>query len=338
MKYSALLLCLIAGFCNAEEVVTSGYGNTYEIALRNAKIAALEKATGTWISSEHSLRNGKFNEEIVQYNGGVIKKYEVINYTDNQVTIKADVDVVKDNRVGSKHANIPTEMREKLLSDQEKYDMMDKAVKYLSDQNRAFNMRMTNVDYKNTGLSTQVEITGFVTWIPKWQSDVKTFAETVNRKGMTKTNTEDRVVGAGVMTLMSSNPYTAIAAYAAYGMVRPKDKEGSDDPMVCFGTVKGRLADECYLTGAKINFYDIKLNVQAMNGKQRIFNKKVTFFDTNLYEQFTQGDSKRGIGGVKLTYQQPAFVIYKDEAMPVKITFDVPTQVLAQVDRFVFNF
>ena len=87
----------------AEEVTVTGYGSTFDNALANAKMQALEKVTGTFIISESEYKNKQYKETIDQYNGGIINKYDIVSSskksTGYEVTIVADVDRKKDNRM-----------------------------------------------------------------------------------------------------------------------------------------------------------------------------------------------------------------------------------------------
>ena len=72
MQLNKILLTLLAFTinANAEIVVVTGYGDSYEIALKNAKVLALQEVVGTFIISDTSWKsNENVFEEIKQYNG-----------------------------------------------------------------------------------------------------------------------------------------------------------------------------------------------------------------------------------------------------------------------------
>ena len=103
MKKLVIAMMLASSVAIADEVTVTGYGNTFDNALANAKLQALEKVTGTFIISESEYKDKQFKETIDQYNGGIITKYDIISSNKHQtgyeVTITADVDRKKDNRL-----------------------------------------------------------------------------------------------------------------------------------------------------------------------------------------------------------------------------------------------
>ena len=115
MRYCFLIIfCLISTPLLAVEVVVKGYGTDYISSLQAAKVSALEQVTGTWINSEQHLNEGNLSESIHQYNSGVITSYKVLEFSEHEVTIQAQVDIIKDNKVGSNSTNISEATRTQL--------------------------------------------------------------------------------------------------------------------------------------------------------------------------------------------------------------------------------
>ena len=331
MKYASLALLLVVSLCSAEEVVTTGYGDTFDSALRNAKVAALEKATGTWISSEHFLKNGKTSEQVVQYNGGVIKTYEVLSYNNNEVKIKADVDVVKDNRVGTKSKDIPTEMRTTLRNQQHNREKIQAAVKFLDNKSKAFSIVTRDVTYNNKGSTTEVTVKATISWTPKWVSDVTTLGKTIDVYGKVNRDTHEQVSGS-IVNAVFTTPM-AIPAVFLHALTRPESLELSDQNQICV------VNDSCYVTGIPFTMFDsdIRILVEGLSDNSKIYNTSVRFKDTNLYESIAAGDEKRGWLGSRITYYNPTIQINTNRQMNVTFSFLADTKNLSEVDRFNFT-
>lgn len=330
MKRSLVLLYFFASLCSAEEVVTTGYGDTFDSALRNAKIFAIEKVTGTWISSEHFFKNGKTSEQIVQYNGGVIKKYEVLSYNNNEIKIKADVDVVKDNRVGTKSKDIPTEMRTALLEQQQNREKIQTAVKFLDSKTKALGITARDISYVNKGSTTEVTMKATISWIPKWISDVTTLGKTIDVYGKVSRDTHEKVSGS-IVNAVYTTPL-AIPAVFLHAVTRPESLELSDQNQLCF------VNDSCYIIGVPFTMFDsdIRIQVDGLKENEKAYSTTIRFKDTNLYEFIAAGDEKRGWLGSRITYNNPTVQINTNRQMNVTFSFVVDTKKLSEVDRFDF--
>jgi len=343
MKYSLLLLCLVASFSNAKEVITKGYGDTFDVALRNAKIAAIEQVTGTWINSEHSLRDGKTSETIVQYNGGVIKNYEVLQYSNGVIRIKADVDVVKDNTVGTNKKDISEDMRRQLKDNQNNLEKIKAATKFLDNRSKALRFESDTVQYATEGAETIVTVSGSIMWIPKWETDIRTLAQTINQKGSHVSNTPERIASGIISSLLSYNPFVGGVVASTYVVAKPAEELNSIEQMICFAENKRQIADECYIIHNQFRDFSnrLKINVVGLEGQTQIINKTIEFDGTvdlnEFYERFQAGDVKHGRFGVSLKYKNPTLAIYREQKTKVHLIFRVPTNELSKVERFDFK-
>ena len=331
-----LLAALIASSmaANAEEVVVDGYGATYENALRAAKIAALEKVTGTWINSEHYLRNNKTDERITQYNGGVIKSYKVLSYRENVVTILADVYVVKDNRVviDSTH-EVSDESRQKLLHRQQNFENIRTAMDVM-DGNSSMFFKQTGAQYVNRGETTTVVINGLIVWNKKWVSDFKTLLQTSGNRGDTVTDSKQRVASSMVHNLLMVNP--VLAGIASIPLSKVQDEEVVDNtPMVCFNS-----SGECYKTQVGLRRFEygtpIKLEVRGYrDGGYRddvlTVNRTIAFRDTNLYDNIPVGSTREMWHNGKEKFMNPTLMVNENSIMPVHFSFDVRTSDLSKI-------
>lgn len=317
---------------SALPITVDGYGKDYTSALSSAKIAALEKATGTWISSEHFLKNGKLSEEIVQYNGGVIKSYEVVKYVNGVITITADVDVVKDNRVIAKSADIPTHMRDTLLEQQANRKKIEDAVRFLDSKGKAFGVVARESIYVNRGDITEVTLKATISWNPKWETDVKALGKTINNIGSISRDTHERVSASIISSTFSNSPMM-IPAVILYGVTKPDPIEQSDQHQICF------INDSCYVIGVPFTMFDsdIRIMVEGTKDRNKIYNTSILFNDTNLYEMIAAGDEKRGWLGSRVTYNNPTVVAKTNRQMNVTFSFLINTSQLSQIDRFNFT-
>ena len=334
MKHSLLLLCLVASLCNAEEVITTGYGDTFDSALRNAKVAAVEKVTGTWINSEHKVRNGNLTEDIVQYNGGVIKKYEVLSYNNNEIKIRADVDVIKDNRVGTKTVNIPESMRSALTERQANSDQIYKAVKSLDNKNKALRLDVSNIEYVNKGASTQVFVSGKLVWIPKWQSDVRSLAETIDRKSLEDLKVAERVATGA---LNAAFPSAATFGFTAIlSKMAEQQTNKTDDNTICFSPYRNYINDDCYIMGVDFKAFTDYLDIQTVgmiNGVKK-FSIPMGINRTAFYEKFEQNAARSSYLGGR--YKNSTLAIYTNQEMDIHYSFTIPTKTLSEIDKFEF--
>jgi hypothetical protein len=329
-----LLAALIATSlaANAEEVVVDGYGDTYESALRAAKIAALEKVTGTWINSEHYLRNNRVGESITQYNGGVIKTYKVLSYRENVVTILADVEIVKDNRVvmNSTH-EVSDEDRQKLLNRQQNFNNIRIAMDSM-DGNSSMVFKQTGVQYVNRGDVTSVVVNGLIVWNKKWVSDFKTLLQTSGNRGETVTDTKQRVSSGIVHNLLMLNPL--LAGVASIPLSKVQDEEVVDNtPMVCFESTS-----ECYKTQVGLRRFEygtsIKLEVRGYREDLLAINRLIAFTDTNLYENIPVGTSRNMWHNGKEKFMNPTLMVKENSVMPVNFSYDVKTAELSRITSF----
>lgn len=177
-KLLILVAFLISANASAYEVVASGVGKDYNESLQNAKMAALDKVNGAWINGDAYVRNNMFTEKITQYNGGVIRTYNVIKSTPNYVTIVADVVPRDKNGMTTNTLDVPSDMRSELGGRQENYKSRQEAIKVIDNRERALSFESEKVEYENLGDKTKVIITGKVTIQQMWNSQYQELIST----------------------------------------------------------------------------------------------------------------------------------------------------------------
>lgn len=181
MKKILILVALIVSTnATALEVIASGVGKDYNESLQNAKMAALDKVNGAWINGDSYVRNNMFTEKITQYNGGVVRTYNVIKATPNYVTIVADVVPRNKNTMTTNTLNVPNDVRSELDGRQENYKARQEAIKVIDNRERALSFESEKIEYENLGDTTKVMITGKVTIQPMWNSQ---YQELINTAG-----------------------------------------------------------------------------------------------------------------------------------------------------------
>lgn len=176
-KLLILIAFLISASASAYEVVASGVGKDYNESLQNAKMTALDKVNGVWINGDAYVRNNMFTEKITQYNGGVIRSYNVIKSTPNYVTIVADIIPRDKNSMTTNTLVVPSEMRSELEGRQENYKARQEAIKVVDNRERALSFVTEKVEYENLGDITKVMITGKVSIQPMWNSQYQELIE-----------------------------------------------------------------------------------------------------------------------------------------------------------------
>lgn len=328
---------LAASLAQAEEVTVFGYGKDFDQALRSAKIAALEQVTGTWISSEHEFRNGRYSEDIVQYNGGVIKSYKVKSYDGEKIEIVADVDVIKDNRVGSSGKYVPNEMRNKLDRLEAKSDEIALAMYNLDNPSKALYTELQNIEYINKGNITEVKVTAVIKWSPKWYTDIYKLSQTIGRSRSPDYAVGNKISGGITSSMMAYNPLIA----ATFGMVtNTPEPSYKDSQMLCFATSKKVIADDCYETGYEMSRFPSRLNMElwGLDGTNLVTKNGFAIDTSNLYSKIYPGDTKshRNTNAISGKYYQPGYALYSNGYEKFEVVFKVQTSKLKQVSKFNF--
>lgn len=171
MRKLLILSLLLSTQAFAVEVMSSACGNTYDEALTTAKVSAVDKVNGAWIHGDSYVRDNLFKETITQYNGGVIKTYEVLKQDSMCVIIKADV-VPRSNKVESNSLDVNKGTIIHLKSKLDDNDSLSKAVKALDSREKAIAFIAENTEYVPVDRKdTAVRITGVLQFKEKWKND-----------------------------------------------------------------------------------------------------------------------------------------------------------------------
>ena len=330
MKTLLFSLLFITSVAVAEEVKVTGYGSNYNSALENAKVLALEKGASTFLIGESTAKNGHLTEQIDQYNGGIINKYEVVSQQRTpigfEVTIVADV-VPKNNKV--LHGKTP------LNINYEEYEKREKIINRLDNVGTAIYAKVVNSQSKIGRYETTVRGTVVLTWQPKWITDMKSLGKVMNDKGDTSNNVYENVSGGVINTLMTRGGFVgAMLGMGADSIIRPSTPPPSDSMMYCFSQFYNS-GFECTNAGVDLNFpRNPKLVIVAKTDRGNVVLYE-QYLDMKMYRFVSSGDSIGTTGlirtGYKTRFSNPALIIHEQESQSVDLTFNVENSIIKSV-------
>jgi len=182
MRLILLALMLLGTTAHAEWVTSSGYGKTFDEALKNAKQISVEQIAGTFIVGESSVEQEIYRSRIVQYNGGLITRYELVSTHEAdgliEVRIHADVDTRKVNSlIIANGANTTSDMPDKLKKSRDEFHKSQAVMTVLDDPAIAYAIEVGEIKYQNRGDLTDVAVQLKIVHSPKWLDDVRTFSK-----------------------------------------------------------------------------------------------------------------------------------------------------------------
>ena len=306
-------------------VEARGYGPTQELRLKKAKLNALGEVVGAFIIGELSYRSDrdKIFENIKEYYGGYIESYQIIKETSEYIDIKAIVRVVKDNKVyiqGDNEIDIEDELNN--------YNSKREIIDYLDNPTIAFHVKVNNINIEPQPDTIRFKINSDVMWQPKWISDLETFVTEFTSKGKTSQNINIRMV--------SQRGYQpGLSIVQALFESEPKQ---SDEPMVCFAENSGNNVDHCRnLAGGFMNmpiYSELPIVIKGYDkNNNEIFKRKVFVNGNKLYENVYRNQTKKYFL-TKRTFDQPAFIVYKNENAQFNIIIDVNNNIAEQIKKF----
>jgi hypothetical protein len=323
MKKTLLALLLASSFAYAEQVTVTGYGATYNAALENAKVLALEKGASTFIIAENRARDGRVVEEIDQYNGGVIKTYTIVSrnstHIGHEVEITADV-VPKNNSMKRSSGN-------SLDIDFEDYDKRERVVQHLDNVTNAIRADVMPTSHKIGRYETTVYTNIVLSWQPKWISDMKSYASVVNKKGNTSNNIRDKVTGSSMSYAMTRfGTLGALASLGVYNITKPNEQPINQNMMVCFG------GNECSSIDVDMTLpRNPKLVLVAnISGQEVVLYEQ--YLDMKMYRYVPAGATVNNsiFRSYNVRYDQPALLI-DEQKQTVPVEFNVPNDVIRHI-------
>jgi hypothetical protein len=265
----------------------------------------------------------------------VIRTYEVIDQTNERVTIKADVVPREKNGMGTNSVSVPPEVRRELGGRIDNQKRLKNAVQSMDDLSKAFNVVVRNVQYNNVGANTAVTASVEIGYNQKWIADLQELTKEVGVKQ--QYYRDDPQFAQGVFLSVVGH-FSGIAAGAGSVVVAgTKDQtqaRTTDYPAVC-------VDKECYVMGEWLSkFYKpLRMTVTGLADNKTVTTSTIRFNDEmDLFEIVPAGSQKNGFMNRKYTYENPTLVINKDKVVKMDLTFVVESSKLASVEKFNFNF
>lgn len=329
MKILLVILLFISSIASAKEVTVTGRGSTYDRALANAKMLALENVTGTFVIGHSEYRDKEFRESMEQYNGGVIKSFRVTEYKEFphhiEVTITADVVEKKDNRIAGKN-------EQSFNMQFDEHEQRRVVVDKLDNVNNMIAIDVEKPTYEVDRYSSIISIPIQMKMQPKWVSDMQAFTDVIGEEGSTSNNAYASVHGGIVSSVMTSNP---VAAVLVGVLGAPAPKKTSEQTMVCFAKTRGSFLN-CKNVGVsfvKIPRYpQIVVEVISDGVKYTVYKQRL---DMKMYEFVHPGEYRNHyfFKSYKEQFHQPAWVIYTGESEERILRFKLDNKIAKDVQK-----
>lgn len=307
------------------KVKARGYGLSFEEKLLNAKIQALTNAVGSFVIGDMKYDSDKEKviQNIKEYHGGYIVNYDVITIAVEYVDIDAEVRVTKDNRIYVQPDN-EIDIEQEMDNYKQKRDIIE----YLDDPLQAFNIAVKGIQIDPQPNKVRFKISSIIKWQPKWVSDLETFVTTSTGVGKTSNQINIRMV--------SQRGYQpGLDIIQSVFSSKPKQ---NDTPMVCFAGKSQSDVDGCRnLAGGFQNMpihSELPIVISGYDkDDNEIFKRKVFVDGENLYENVYRNQTKKYFL-TKRTFDQPAFIIYKDGSNTFNITADINIEIAERIKTF----
>lgn len=343
-RWLALLACLGLS-AQAAEVTVTGYGQSVDEALANARTAAVGQVAGTFVTGQSTLEGDTYRSRTNQYNGGRIRKHEILSVDEENglfaVRILADVDTDKVNTViASSSAEITPLVADQLDKARDDDEKTRRIVESLDDPAQAFAVEVTTVTYRNRGELTDLIVEGRIVYSPKWYDDVQVMARTIGRKVDIGSKWREALWGLAALTAVI-NPMLPGTMFSIARHANPPPKS-SPEHMVCFGKDNGWDIDECYET--RHPFTNIRgdglLRIYGglvQNDNQLPFGELRVDLGEGLFLGVYPGRrvyfSK---SATERKFQNPGIVLFRKGTQPFQQVITLPTRKLTQAGRIEF--
>lgn len=329
MKIFLVILLFISSIASAKEVTVTGRGSTYDRALANAKMLALENVTGTFVIGESEYRDKEFRESMEQYNGGVIKSFRVKEYKEFpqhiEVTITADVVEKKDNRIAGKN-------EQSFNMQFDEHEQRRVVVDKLDNVNNMIAIDVAKPTYEIDRYSSVISMPFQMKMQPKWVSDMQAFTDVIGEDGKTSNNAYSSIHGGVVSSVVTSNP---IAAVLVGVLGAPAPQKTSEQTMVCFAKTRGSFLN-CKNIGVsfvKIPKYpQLVVEVISDGVKYTVYKQRL---DLKMYEFVHPGEYRQHyfFKSYKEQFHQPAWVIYTGETEERILRFQLDNKIAKDIQK-----
>jgi hypothetical protein len=181
-----LAVVLVCSIAHAQETTITGNGNSFSDALQNAKVLATEYVASTFVTGHQELVNGKYNEVLGQYNGGLIQKYEVLNTVVVNgmyaVTIRADVDTDKVNKIVVANTTSVNNVVPQVEKAVDEFTKTSNGWAAINNASNPFAITLDNSTYSvYGGSSVDIVYHLHMQWNPKWIDDARQLTKAIHR-------------------------------------------------------------------------------------------------------------------------------------------------------------
>lgn len=164
-------------------ITATGTGTSREAALINAKVRALEKVSGVFVSSTTITTDTSQNTRTGEYYGGVVKDYEVLDEEQARgifsVTITATI-VGGKNNIVKDETSVPV-MIDKLNQLQDLQGRQQQFVRTFEDQ-PTYALSNVTMGYFVRGNMVEFSVKYHLAWSPKMVDDIKTYSRLAGKK------------------------------------------------------------------------------------------------------------------------------------------------------------
>ena len=345
MKYYIWLICLLVRSALAVEVEATGYGQSTNEALINAKTAAIEKVVGTFVTGRTHVEDERARQRIDQYHGGRIRRYDILrSETENGlivIHIRADVDTDKVNTVAQDEgAKISPTTVDKLDADRDEDQRARQILDALDDPVQAYIVRLLKTSYRNLGNKVDVTLEGAIFLNPKWVSDLQVLAKTMNRPVDLGSRWSDFFWGVSALSAVINPALPGTVGHLARA-TQTKPQVG-DTYMACFGDTPGWDVDECHQI--RHPFYRLsrhgRRNLQIMisNGDRSSLLGQIPINLDALLPEVSSGQKVYFMKSAReRRFGFPGVLVYGKIAMPFQYTLTVSPETLQEEKSFLIT-
>ena len=307
-----LILACVCSIAQAVEVTATGYGSSSDEALQNAKVLATEYAASTFVTGKQELLNGKYKEELGQYNGGLIQKFvvksTVIKAGVYEVTILADVSADKINTIISTGNVAPNTFSAQLEKAQNEHERTSQALLAIDNASPRYGVVVDSSTFQIYKNDTTITYKLHVQWTPKWIDDVRQLAKTINRPLRSSWFSTPKV-----------DRQDSIVCFDRY---RTNERTSSD---LCFAMLE---LPDIYHHSIKI-----KATVHKVDGRQTT--QDFIAHDDNSYEPSMSSDNRNRYYGTSGD-QIPTLILYEQGIIKKEWRITFPTQVIKNIADVTF--
>jgi hypothetical protein len=222
IKWLPLLLIFFHFTAQSLEIESSGYGETIQKSIENAKNNAIANYNGEILVSKKEYANNALKEEIYSYQTGVIESFKILSGTCSDIC-KSVINAIVVGKVDLKiqtidGVNIP------------KFHQFDEdIIRYLKDVGNIFVIKTKSITYSEVGAFIKVDTKNTIELNSLWLETLKKYVELTSSKTM--------------LAVIDGKPYDVDLS----GIIEPSIAMGYVNIYFCYITSE----DQCKYKGRK---------------------------------------------------------------------------------------